>query len=276
MLLRFTSTPCLFAIPAGSARHSCMIGSWRVTEDYKDADPADHLSPEVMKYWLVLERDVPSLQDLAEQRILGHQLIAEIERIWPYICAIPLHPRLSTLVPLAEASGWRSNYAEQVQAHQEIIAQFQFKPRQWTYLPWLPLASVAKAREGYLGLDDVFLALIDLHYGSLTMDGISGRDFCLVRALEIARHLLPGRSDLDKERSLHADARTAMHNNLAWLFRISNQRFDLRHPVDTAPASLKPRLSSDERQKFYHDADLVIRSLVCHKLNLDFHVVARR
>lgn len=123
----------------------------------------------------------------------------------------------------------------------------------------------------------VVRSLIELHYRALSSTRLEGRLFFYTKALELVRALLPGADLRAKSGSLPASVSSELARSLAWLYDMSNNRFDVRHVVKNprGPA-LHPEMTQNELRDFEHDADLVIRVVVADHLSIDFAIIRTR
>jgi hypothetical protein len=83
--------------------------------------------------------------------------------------------------------------------------------------------------------------------------------------LEITRAYLHGNNDEEKERCLPPEAQAELRNSYHKLFDLANNRLNTRHAVKRKPevVELHPELEGGELDDFYHDCDLIIRSVIC-------------
>lgn len=194
-----------------------------------------------------------------------------MNRVWTYACGRPLNAARLCLVERNAPSGWTTNAKDvEAQFHAAnggVGGQVSIQTRHWTYCRELPLAQALDVRETYRSTSDVIRTLIELHYSALTAVRKEARLFFFAKALEIAQAVLRGRTRQQKQGSLPPEIRDDLDQSLNWLFRMANTRCDVRHVVqERTPPTLHPRMSPQELQSFRHDADLVIRTVVCMNL----------
>ncbi|HFD31861.1 MAG TPA: hypothetical protein ENJ28_03990 [Gammaproteobacteria bacterium] len=83
--------------------------------------------------------------------------------------------------------------------------------------------------------------------------------------MEITRAFLPGKNDKEKESYLHPDTQAELRNSYHKLFDLANNRLNTRHAVNhkSDTIELHTKLNGEELDDFYHDFDLISRSVVC-------------
>lgn len=143
--------------------------------------------------------------------------------------------------------------------------------RHWRYRPDFPLKSALNARASYALSDETVRALVEMHYRALKSLRREGSLFFLTKGLEIVREMLPGRRLKAKQRNLPADIIPELRHPLAWLYSVSNNRFETRHILRSGGDKpvLHPRLTNAEYEDFEADADLVLRTVACIALGLE-------
>jgi hypothetical protein len=134
-------------------------------------------------------------------------------------------------------------------------------------IPLLPLQPAIVAVQAYRTANPETRFLMNLHFGAIDQLGTESQLFLFAKALELARLMLPGRRDPQKEASLSPSVRAALRRSFHWLFDIANNRLEIRH-VSAKGGSLLPKLSPTERADFAHDADVVIRGVVEKELGI--------
>jgi len=114
-------------------------------------------------------------------------------------------------------------------------------------------------------------ALLEIHYGALKLRRNEGKLFALANGLELVRALLAGRNDDAKQKSLSDQVRNNFKHSLHWLFDIANNRFNIRHVVSQGggKSQLHPAIASAELLDYEHDADLVMRAVICSSFDID-------
>lgn len=66
-------------------------------------------------------------------------------------------------------------------------------------LPYMPLALAIKVTRAYRGASTAARALVDLHVEALANPGSNVGLFLLANALQLARHMLPGKTDSQRQ-----------------------------------------------------------------------------
>jgi hypothetical protein len=111
---------------------------------------------------------------------------------------------------------------------------------------------------------------IDLHYYALKDTTAEAYLFFLAKALELGRKMLPGKRNDEKQRSLANGVGANLRRPLTWLFDMANNRKEIRHVVKKSRTiDLHPGLNAEERRDYLHDADLVLRTIVCQEIGLE-------
>ena len=81
---------------------------------------------------------------------------------------------------------------------------------------------------------------------------------------------MPGKTRDEKENNLPVHTSDNLSSSFNRVFDLSNNRFEVRHIVrDPKNLTLHPRLTHEETRIFKHDADLIIRSVICSNLEID-------
>ena len=139
----------------------------------------------------------------------------------------------------------------------------------WVAMPYYPLLPALRARDAYQRAHPTIKALTDLHYAALKSPSGEGQLFSYAKALELAREILSGKDDKTKEKSLGLSTGT-LRQSFHWLFDVGNNRYNTRHIVRKGfrPTELHVRMTGQEIMDYKHDADWVLRSLVCQRLKV--------
>src|SRR5262249_1360938 len=135
------------------------------------------------------------------------------------------------------------------------------------------------ARQAYTGAPPIVRELIELHIRSQKSG--DGRLFLLAKALEIVGAFFRGDgSRASRNAGIEAEIRTTGTDNhltqpVAWLVDIANERLDVRHAWnrDSPGLVLHPRMTTQERNDFTRNADLLIRAFICARLGLPVPLV---
>ena len=140
--------------------------------------------------------------------------------------------------------------------------------------PQLPLRLALEARMRYKDLSEAFQLLAELHYEAhVTIGGLS-KELGFARALELARSLMQGTTDKERQRLMEPELADSMTRPLSWLYELSNRRLSTRHVVASIRSpDLLPRMSHAEHRDFVYNADTLIRGLISEALQLPLIVV---
>jgi hypothetical protein len=149
--------------------------------------------------------------------------------------------------------------------------------RNWAVtLDAMPLEPALRALAAYRSTDATTRLLIALHTQAIDQYDDAGL-FLLAKALEACRALLPGRTDTQRLHGLPATAQQQLRTSLRWLMQIANSRLNIRHVVaHPNPIKLHPLLTTQERDDYRHDADIIIRSLVAQRLSIPLDIPVGR
>jgi len=268
----FKSKTQLYVVASNPSPHQRTIGDWIIRESYEPLD--DRTLPDgTVSYSIWIETEVSSPEEICAKRSTAFELADDLNRVWIYVCGQPINVARFGLVACYAPAAWTTNAEEIEKDLQAAISGLTYKEisiqtRHWTYCPELPLAKALDVRESYETASDLVRTLIELHYLALTSEVSQARLFFFAKALEIVRELLSGRKDQQKQKWLPVNITSDLHESLHWLFGMANERSDVRHVVQrkVTPPALQPRMSAQEFRSFEHDADLVIRTVVCKKL----------
>jgi hypothetical protein len=254
IVLRFASPVVRFGVLGGAIIQTAELDGWRFREACEPAaEPG--VPPDVGKYRLTIERTVTVEDNVHKLYARGLDLVERVNRLWTVVAGVPFgRSGFSALLSKLEPpSGWESNVDEVDDAIQQAIGGFTGRVDvygiEWFHTPTLPLQRLITALNAYDALDDIMKELIDLHYEARRSP--SRRDsFRLAKALEIVRNLLPGKDNRARERSLPPEVRSALTHPLNWLYKVSNERRETRHPVRKGRSlALHPELRPEEYQE---------------------------
>ena len=134
-------------------------------------------------------------------------------------------------------------------------------------LPYMPLQRALTAVRAYRTANTNTRFLVNLHFGALDQLGTEWQLVLLAKALDLARDMLPGHGDVNKQAALPTGVRAELSRSLKWLSEMSNKRLETRHVA--SKGNLLPRMSPAERKDFVHDVDLVIRGVVERELGIE-------
>jgi len=232
------------------------------------------LPADIGDYSLTIEKTVGSSDELLTVGRELRSFISDLDKCWPYACGEPLEPVVLQLSFDMKIPGWDSNeddIKDYLLANcNQTIAVIQMGPHQhWLSMPYFPLWQALRAHAAYEAAEPAIKALVDMHYGALKSKGGEGQLFSFARGLELVRKVLPGRGDDAKQQNLPKDILPHLKHSLHWLMDIANNRYNIRHVVTkNQDVELKPRMTGQEVVDFRHDADLILRAVVCQSFGL--------
>jgi len=86
--------------------------------------------------------------------------------------------------------------------------------------------------------------------------------------MELVPALLPGINNQQKGNKLSDEIKSKLKTSLHHIMGLANTRYEIRHIVkDKQNCTLHERMNNSEINDYKHDADLLIRFVVCQKLN---------
>ena len=279
-VLRYITQTKHYAIPLDEKRGEGVYEGLYLQECHVPK-PQPKFPPHFGEYTITVEANITTSGELSDASQRIGALANDLDKFWVYACGEPLSPLFMQLSFDVTPKGWRSNMEEVkdyfVQNCRQPFAIVQIDPTRCMEMPCYPLSLALQAREAYKKADPVIQALADLHYTALKAQFGEGRLFSFAKALELARKILPGADDPKREQSL-ALPKGSLKQSLHWLFDVANNRYNTRHVVrrDSPTPALQTRMSGQEIMDFQHDADLILRSLVCQKLQLATPNLVRR
>lgn len=271
--LKFWCSPRPFRVPQGDACHRETVGRLTVFEY--------HVKDQANPYGLVMEAQVSSQDELRECRDEALGLAGDLNKVWPYAAGVPLFPPRTSMRVSREPLGWGSN-GDQLE---EVLPGARFKinigPTVGEFgieLPFMPLQRALEVLRAYRATDPLTLSLLRMHFQAMENAKGDLELFLLAKLLELVAALLPGRTMAQKQSVLGADYVQLLRHSMNWLAQISNTRLDLRHAVASKDPTtvLHPKLTSEERQDFVHDADIVVRAVVALRLGIDVPTLNRK
>jgi hypothetical protein len=280
-VLSFKSGVKSYGISSSEEPHSEQIGILNISEKYWPRTPSEIDMPiGVQNYELAIEATVSSREEAWEAKSKAFNLASDLDKAWVYACGEPLHSVSTTFLFFDAPEGWQTNANEVdiklAQAGgQPYISSGEEIYRHWVHMPIFPLKEALKILEALKTASEATLALVDLHYGALKSFDSSGKLFLLAKGLELGAKFL-GKNKKERDKAIPAHVKCGLKQSLDWLFDISNNRFDIRHVVkDPGKLQLHPKLTGQERADFIYDADLIIRSIVCHQIAKTAFVLRR-
>lgn len=277
--LRLTGPDQLFIINQEPTTYSEQIGRWTVREEL-DRPGTEHGQPELRRYRVVMESQPTDRDEIRRLFETAVPIAESLERLWLYATAWPLSGRrfVMSLVPVSLPKGWRENKKDVELEFLRlsgggIYGDVSITSRDWATVPVLPLRDALRAHAAFPSLPEEFKVLAELHYEA----HITGRDLSMelgfARALELARALIPGRNDRARQSALDPQIQAALTQPLSWLYDMSHNRLSTRHVVSSGPRPvLLARMSSAEHRDFVHNADLVLRGLMCGHLGIPLRI----
>jgi len=271
-LLYFKSGIKTYAISSTEQPHTRAVNGLTVSEKYWPRTAAEpKMAPGVQNYEVVIEAEVSTRDEATQARFKAFDLTGDLDRAWTYACGEPLNPALLSLNFLESPEGWATNSKEV----DTKLASLEGQPysvfgetvrRHWLGLPHFPLKDALDIIEGLNTASDATQALVDLHYSALKSVDHSGKLFLLAKGLELGAPFL-GSTKQARANAIPDEVKGGIKRGLDWLFNVSNNRFDIRHVVkDKDTLDLHSKLTAIERSDFVHDADLIIRSIVCQQI----------
>ena len=283
-LLKYESDPKIYSFNINSDPHSEYLGELRVFEMFQLNQEYDRFGDGLGDYQVVVESKIEQKDHLWESFNQISVVARELDLAWTYGCGHPLTKRhfifQASIVDIDSTQGivrgWRGNYGElldEINRGKRHVS-FRFNRMDFSSLPSFPLAGVLKIRSAILEADETTTILLNLHYSAHMANDVLSMCFFLSKCLELVRAILPGRRDEEKEDYLQDSAKNELQMSLHDLFDLANNRFQTRHIIDKE-GEFHPRLTSDELVAFRYDADLVIRSVLAERLEVDV-VVPRR
>ena len=277
-VLRYTSHSKLYSIPSEAKPTEGDHEGLTFRESHEPESHPD-LPGNVGRYRIIIEGSVGSSGELLSVSSKIRKVAEDLDKFWTYACGEPLNPLQIRLNFQVIQNGWESNEESVKQyllanCHKPIAVVKLGKKPDWNLIHWFPLMPALVARDEYQKAGPPIQALVDIHHQALKSNRGESRLFLFAKALELARKLMPGRTDVEKQKSLHPDAQAKLKQSLHWLFNIANNRYEVRHVVvQVKPdATLHPKMTGKEILEFEHDAELVVKAVVFQRLNLKWPI----
>lgn len=283
-ILKYESAPKVYEILSECAPHDEVVDGLAISEHFQKSEKYKHISSTLGDYHIVIETEVTCPSEIQSKHFEIKALISEIDRSWMYACGHPLNNKVFSYMgpyvdfPDGNIHGWKSNYRE---AEKEVNkgrahATFSFEKVAHSVFSYWPLKTALIARESYLSASEPIKALVDLHYFAHKVGDSYSSFFFLAKSLEIVRVLLPGKTDVQKEKELSDDVRSRLKASLHDIVGLANTRYEIRHIVkDKNNISLHDKMNNSEINAFKHDADLIIRFVVCNSLDISLIIPER-
>ena len=274
-ILRYISHPKLYSIPA-EAKPIADSHEGLFFRESHEVESHPDLPGNVGRYRITIEGSIGSSGEFLSVGSKIRSVAEDLDKFWAYACGEPLNPIQIQLLFQVTHQGWESN-EESVKQYLVASCRKPFavvqlgEKKDWISISHFPLMPALVARDKYQKADPPTQALIDIHYSALKARQGEGKLFLFAKALELAKRLLPGSTNLEKQNSLHPKIQTWLNQSLDWLFNIANNRYDVRHVVKNPQGpTLHPKMTGKEMSDFEHDADLVIKSVVFQGLDLNW------
>jgi len=283
-ILKYESDPKVYDIQSEYAPYVEVVDSLAVSEHFQKNEKYKNISSTLGDYHIVIETEVNSSSEIQSKHFEIKDLINEIDRSWMYACGHPLNKRvLSYVGPYIDFAdgnihGWKSNYREAEKEINKGKAHVTFSVEKVSHsaFSYWPLKKALIARESYLRASEPIKALVDLHYFAHKVGDSYSSFFFLAKSLEIVRALIPGKTDAQKEKELPNDIRSRLNTSLHEIVGLANTRYEIRHIVkDKNNISLHEKMNNSEINAFKHDADLIIRFVVCNNLHISLIIPGR-
>lgn len=274
--LRYQSRSQSVKLEGEDLPHSASIGSWQIWEAFDTTIPT-FARKGIGSYSLVLETQVETQPEIRNALDSATRIAKEIDTAWCYVFDRPLNSLAFDVVMVEAPDGWTGNgrqveieiqkskgigYAEAIHVSMSHTAVF----------PFLPLKKVLAARDKILTASEELLALIDLHVLSHKSSG--GALFFRSKGLELAASLFNNREELQGELD-KMGVSCHLGKNVRELFMLANTRYETRHIVDKK-SQLHPKMTSLERNIFLTDIDIIMRAVVCLKLDIDLTIFIQK
>lgn len=270
-ILTYESTPRPFVIPDGDPTHSEQVGRLRVTENSVAGEPR--------LYQLRMTADVHTREEAEACHSEALSVADDLDVVWTYVAGQPLFPYRMVLQIREAPNGWTTDYKE-VRSQLPSASRFTYEDIRfvsgpsYVELPFMPLQPAMALLHSYRSADQNTRLLTSLHYEAIGQRGSQAGLFLLAKALELAKLILPGRTDNQKQKALSSDVQSELSQSLHWLYDIANNRLEIRHVVGTK--TLLPRITAAERKDFLANADLVIRGVVQRELGGSLAILRTR
>jgi hypothetical protein len=271
--LSYLSTTKLYGIAGGAEPADGEFEGFNLRETL-GLTPVKGLPPEVREYTLSIERTIKSSDELLTASSDVRTFLSDLDKFWIYATGEPLNPMVKRVSLERGIAGWSHNEVQVRDylvrnCHQILAVLADSRDQHWVVMRDFPLLPALRARRAYKSATPSVQALVDLHYSALKSSYGEGRLFGLAKALELARHILPGKDGATKQQVLADLIGRNLRHSLDWLKQMGNDRYHTRHAVQKGPTvQLKPKMTGEEIGDFEHDADLILRATVFRELKL--------
>lgn len=253
---------------------------WTIQDSYV-ANKYSEIREGLGGYKLLVERQLSQGLNLNEEYSIGVELCERIEKIWPYVSAMPFGVAHfgSVLQIQTPPNNWTSNF-DQIEAdyHKAIKSnswgKISARHNFWTFGDRFFVEGLVRGLEAYDNISALAVELINIHYEAYHNPSV--RPLLMSKALEIVREILPGKTDKQKELALPQELKNHKETSLGKLYELSNKRLDTRHPLTKKPSvALYNAMEGKEYQDFIEDSDCVIRAVICAELNLPYIKISK-
>jgi len=275
-ILRYKSNSKVYAIKCDDAPYCGKINRFSISEEFVINDKFKNISPDFGDYQLTIETEVNDTKEIQSKHFEIQTVIQELDRAWMYACGHPLNKKVLSFVgpyldfPDGNIGGWTSNYREAEKELNKGKAHIVIGPSRTishSVLPYWPLKTAITVRDARASAREDILTLIDLHFFAHKVEDSYSSFLFLAKAMELAQALLPGKTDDKKEKSLPDEIRSKLKTSLHNIMGLANTRYEMRHIVkEKQNCTLHERMNSFEINAYRHDADMLIRFVVCQKL----------
>lgn len=279
-LLQYWCKPRIYVLPEDGRPYDGQVDGFRVYETVEPCD--DSGAPEdAVSYRIVAEKEVSSRDEALSVGGVVFDLAADLDRLWIYVTGEPLFYLRTSLEIVDAPDHWESNYNEVHDAlYREepgptLLGETKISQTSWRGFPYYPLEKALRLRPALENADDRLSHLVTLHHEALTTRGVHARLLMFAKAIELVDAMIDG-ARADKEDYLPKATGEDLRRRFKWLWKIANGRIDTRHVVARETGELHPELTTEDREDFLHDADLVIRDVVCTRLGTDTLRLGRR
>jgi hypothetical protein len=271
-ILRYSSTTKLYGVTGGGEPSGGAFEGFDLRETLKPVSISG-VPPEVGEYTVSIERAIRSSDELLAASGQVRSFVLDLDKFWIYAAGEPLNPIVKSVSLERGIAGWSHNELRVrdylVRNCRQMLAVVDSRVHHWVIMPQFPLVPALRARAAYQSATPSGQALVDLHYSALKSGYGEGRLFGLAKALELARQILPGKSDTTKQQALNTLVGDNLHRSLHWLMDMANNRYHTRHAVQKGlTVQLKPKMTGEEIADFEHDANLIIRGTVHRELEI--------
>jgi hypothetical protein len=271
--LRYTSTTKLYGISGSDEPAEVEHDGFDLQELLKRI-PISGVPPGIAEYSITVEKNIRSSDELVTASQQMSAFVRDLDKFWVYAAGEPLNPVVRRLSMEHSIAGWSHNEGEirdyLVRNCRQVFAVVDSPGlRHWICMPWFPLVPALQARAAYHAALAAVQALVDLHYAALKSTQFEGRLFGLAKALELAREILPGKTDDARQGVFDIHVKDNLRHSLHWLMDMANNRYHTRHAVQKgSTVQLKPKMTGGEISDFEHDADLIVRATICRGLSI--------